>query len=569
MRINQLNLWRYGKFTDFSLDFGAPQSGKPDLHIVYGPNEAGKTTLMSAYLDFLFGFPGARAKAKHYNFQHDNNALKIGAVLNIDNETIDLRRVKKTKNNLLDTNDQTTSEGKLQQQLASLSKTSYANMFSLNDVTLKEGGESILASEGDLGQLLYAATTGVAQLSDALIKMRADNNLFYEHGKRKFELAELKKRLKLIETERKSIDTEANAYAKLVRQRDLDEQAYSNLGNEHDKIKLQIKKLQLDKGAYPHLRSLERLHTEMIPLASLPEASLEWVTEVRQLKTDNIKTDTTKQNLISDIALIDEQINAIVLDEAAQQANTQWQQAIIEREKYVTASSNLPELQQQARKCSNDIAACLHKMERSGTEEPSTLVLNATTQANLKELIRQHPDLIAQLKAAKKELVNAESLHTENQTRFEHQSGNTDVASSAAKLDNEAHAINELELSIAPHAGGELAAQYRATLQTKLSLQDDLEAKLALLSPWTGDASALLAMHPPHNSELASIQRRRDDLNNQHREKYLLLLSSQEKLDDIESQQQSFNSTGLIDDTESSKLRSFRDEAWQDHREIP
>ena len=53
MRLNRLDLTRYGKFTGHSIDFGVPESGRPDLHIVYGPNEAGKSTALAAFLDLL------------------------------------------------------------------------------------------------------------------------------------------------------------------------------------------------------------------------------------------------------------------------------------------------------------------------------------------------------------------------------------------------------------------------------------------------------------------------------------------------------------------------------------
>ncbi len=54
MRIARLDLARYGRFTDRTIDFGdRPESG-PDLHIVYGLNEAGKSTTASAILDLLF-----------------------------------------------------------------------------------------------------------------------------------------------------------------------------------------------------------------------------------------------------------------------------------------------------------------------------------------------------------------------------------------------------------------------------------------------------------------------------------------------------------------------------------
>ena len=55
MRLARLNLARYGKFTDFVLDFGAKQLEKPDFHIIFGSNEAGKTTALTAILDLLYG----------------------------------------------------------------------------------------------------------------------------------------------------------------------------------------------------------------------------------------------------------------------------------------------------------------------------------------------------------------------------------------------------------------------------------------------------------------------------------------------------------------------------------
>lgn len=55
MRIRKLGLRRYGKFTDGVIDFGERSAGAPDLHIVYGPNEAGKSTAMSACMDLFYG----------------------------------------------------------------------------------------------------------------------------------------------------------------------------------------------------------------------------------------------------------------------------------------------------------------------------------------------------------------------------------------------------------------------------------------------------------------------------------------------------------------------------------
>ena len=66
MRIDRLDLVRYGKFTGRSLDFGEIRRERPDFHLVYGPNEAGKSTLFSAFLDLLFGIDNRST----YGFLH-------------------------------------------------------------------------------------------------------------------------------------------------------------------------------------------------------------------------------------------------------------------------------------------------------------------------------------------------------------------------------------------------------------------------------------------------------------------------------------------------------------------
>ena len=55
MRIERLDLTRYGRFSDYVIDFGARPGTSPDFHVVYGLNEAGKSTVAAAILDLLFG----------------------------------------------------------------------------------------------------------------------------------------------------------------------------------------------------------------------------------------------------------------------------------------------------------------------------------------------------------------------------------------------------------------------------------------------------------------------------------------------------------------------------------
>ena len=54
MKLSRLLLQAFGPFTDMTLDFAASGS---NLHLIYGPNEAGKSSALRAITDLRFGIP--------------------------------------------------------------------------------------------------------------------------------------------------------------------------------------------------------------------------------------------------------------------------------------------------------------------------------------------------------------------------------------------------------------------------------------------------------------------------------------------------------------------------------
>jgi len=51
-------LHAFGPFTECALDFTGKGLGTPpDLHLIYGPNEAGKSSALRAMTDLRFGIP--------------------------------------------------------------------------------------------------------------------------------------------------------------------------------------------------------------------------------------------------------------------------------------------------------------------------------------------------------------------------------------------------------------------------------------------------------------------------------------------------------------------------------
>ena len=169
MRIRRLRLLRYGHFTDSAIDLPA---SKPDIHIVFGPNEAGKSTAMAAIEDLLFGIP---SNSPH-NFLHEYGAMRVGAALEKDSQVLSIRRRKGNKETLITEEEVPvpTGEGALAPFLAGADRGFYTRMFSLDHERLRLGGREILEARDDVGQMLFSASTGIMGLRDRLKAMESE-----------------------------------------------------------------------------------------------------------------------------------------------------------------------------------------------------------------------------------------------------------------------------------------------------------------------------------------------------------------------------------------------------------
>ena len=165
MRLRRLDLLRYGRFTEESLDLPLPDR-QPDLHVVFGLNEAGKSTALLAIEDLLFGIhPNSR-----FDFLHAYPDMRVGAVLQDHHETLEVRRRKGNRDTLL-TPEETPipkGEGALAPFLAGANRSFIKRMFSLDHERLREGGREIIEAQDDIGKMLFSAGAGLSGLRETL-----------------------------------------------------------------------------------------------------------------------------------------------------------------------------------------------------------------------------------------------------------------------------------------------------------------------------------------------------------------------------------------------------------------
>jgi uncharacterized protein YhaN len=167
MRIQQFDLLRYGHFTDASI--GLPAS-IPDIQMVQGDNEAGKSTAMAGIEDLFFGIP----PNSPFNFLHDYGAMRVGATLDKGGDVLRVRRRKGNKDTLLSELDLPIPSGEGALAPYGADRRFYTRMFSLDHDRLRQGGKEILQAQDDVGQILFSASAGIMGLRETLKAMEEE-----------------------------------------------------------------------------------------------------------------------------------------------------------------------------------------------------------------------------------------------------------------------------------------------------------------------------------------------------------------------------------------------------------
>ena len=171
MRLAELRLVAFGHFDDAVLDLGAPA---PALHIVYGPNEAGKSTALRAITALLYGVPHQTPDAH----LHEHAALRVGArLLCVDGTALDLVRRKGRKDTLLGPDGRPAPPAallRLERALAGVDEALYRRAFGLDQAGLRAGAEALLQDRGDVGKSLFDAALGGRSMHAVLAELERE-----------------------------------------------------------------------------------------------------------------------------------------------------------------------------------------------------------------------------------------------------------------------------------------------------------------------------------------------------------------------------------------------------------
>ncbi|MEK1927184.1 MAG: AAA family ATPase [Rhizobium giardinii] len=556
MRLDRLDLVRYGKFTGRSLDFGEVRRERPDFHLVYGPNEAGKSTLFSAFLDLLFGIDNRST----YGFLHPYETMRIGGVIAVGGRAHAVARIKRRQNTLLGPDDQPLPDNLFSAALGSIDRVTYQMMFSLDDDSIEKGGESILKSEGELGALLFSASSGLPDSSAVLSGLKAQADAFYKPQGRKHRLAELKAELDALKDEKSAIDVNAREFAALRKARDVAAERHEAAVKARAELRVSLDHARDRIEALPLLARLRGLRAELGAFGDGPEPPAAWHTMLPRLQREEADISARLEQLEIDIDRRAAEIAAIERDGAvlALAADIRDLERSGLEARHISAASDLPNRLDERGKIDADVAACLARLGRADVANAATLILPAAVIGRIQGLAQNHSALNERLVTAVRERQLAREANSDA------------VKAHAALSKSECSAgsgdpVPLLDVLQSLRQNDCLLRQQAANRQLA-ALEDQLAEKLAALAPCQLDGDGLAALAIPDESDIAEWTARRTALTEQLKRLDDRIAEETAQVAAEEARLAELTRTGgVAADDVALTLRRERDHAWQVH----
>lgn len=491
MRIERLDLLAFGPFTDLSLPLGAP-----GVHIVYGPNEAGKSTALRALHDLFYKIP----KQTPYDFVHDKPDMKLRAVVRSDDgRVVEFVRHKRDKNSLTDPRGNPLDESVVQRLLGGVSSSTFLSMFALTLEELERGGESLLEGGGDVGEALLSARA-YPQLRALVERLRKQRDaLFRPQGRRgptiNKELGEYQDLNRRIGEAQLRIADYRRRLAAVAEQR----QREKDLDQKLASLREEQKRWTALQQALPALHTRAQQMRRIAELeAEGPLAPLDFADRLPRLEEQSRAAEETLADSTAELAAKQEELDRLVVDARLLDAAPEVERLARSRERIEADEERLAALERQAARLREEAREILQEVrpDPAGADGPAVPAVDQATRNRVRELADAYADLLPRVEEARGEVAQQRRRHTAEQERLDALPDPGDSAALAAALD-----------ALPATLFDEMTAAADTVHETAAALE-----RIARDAGWDpADCAALAAAHAPLRDQVVAYRRRADE----------------------------------------------------------
>ena len=549
MRLRRLDLIRYGHFTDRSFELPA---GKSDFHIIFGPNEAGKSTALAAIEDMLFGIP----MHSPYNFLHDYSSMRIGANLENGSSSLEVLRRKGNKDTLLDTDGLPIAggEGVLGPYLAGADRSFLERMFSLDHARLQTGGKEILEAKDDVGQMLFSAGAGIVGLRECLGELSAEAEELWSARRarhRKFYIAS-DKITEAQSTLREQTIT-ASKWRELKRTYERAEGDYAEVDKKIKEISAERNRLSRIRRVFRDVSRKQELDGQLVELGdviALPENA---ATVVAEAERRDIGTATRITTLQEQLERADKNLQGLTFDETLVQRAKDIDQLHERRIEIRGEKADLPKREAELNAAEEELRANASELEWTETDS-AALIERIPPQTK----VRVVSSLLNQRGKLEADVTNYTRVLQESQETLGGLKERLDEMGEPADVSRLAIVIRTLREQ------GDLAGRVRTAKQTLKDTQALVGRRLKALNPGGIDEETLTNMTVPAQAMVQEHREREQDWKRRLRETRQEVSSVQQKLDgEVAAFDRSVRDENVITGEELNNARSHRDALWE------
>ena len=291
MRIHSLHIDGFGRFADRS--FGPLE--RP-VTVFYGPNEAGKSTLLEFVRRVLFGFPDGRSRANPYP---PLSGGRHGGRVLVTTDSGELITIQRTQGRgagtvaLSSASGESIPSSELARLLGNHSKSVFENIFAF---TLDELNDDGLLNDDSVNLQIYSAGIGAMRLPASLAALNSQKReIFAPRGRSQF-VSNLVENIEQTDSRLQEIAGYATEYRRQSdRLAEIDRELEAGSGRRLQLMSEKERYEDLTRAWEPwnDLISAERSRAELPPVEGFPENG------VVLLETLETRTETARQELTS------------------------------------------------------------------------------------------------------------------------------------------------------------------------------------------------------------------------------------------------------------------------------
>jgi len=550
MRFARLELLKYGRFDNCSFNF---PEGSPDLHIIFGPNEAGKSTTMSAISDLLFEF----GHAATFDFLHDKQLLRVGAVLSKDGTELACRRKRGRSGTLIDSQERPLDEGLMAAFLAGQTIDSFHRMFSMDHARLREGGKAILEAKDDVGQAIFAAGSGLIGISTTLAELEQETKQIWtkRSGNQDYHLAQ--RSFEEARTRFKTAQIKPAAWGQLREELEKLDEQIQGLRNSRRSKETEREQIEKRRRTLAPIALLRQAKVELEAVAGTPELPATAV-EVLEEASNELATARTEAQLAKgQMKAANDALAEIVFEPALLERRAEFEELREEKGAVTKSLSDLPRRQTELKGAERELESI--QAEIGWPKEPADKARERLPRhvdvAELRDFLEKRTALDAVLAAA----IDSQSACDEETTKAKN---DLDQLVPAMKVKALSAAL-QLALS-----AGDLDETVNSAELILKRRRDGLNLALGRLSPWSGSADNLEGLLLPTEAETADASSAQDQIQEALATARHTLKAETERHASFDLQRrQMHRDDGAVSPQEVQDSRDVRNAAWDAIRE--